>query len=174
MLSRVGASSNPGAIQKEQFNIAYVHAIAAQAGFNPGKLEVDDDSIDLELSARGFVGIVRNPRVQLQLKCTSQDLVSGDVIKFPLSRKNYDDLRGTDVICPRYLAVLVVPEKPAEWLNHHPGHMALHNACYYLSLRDHPSSTNKTTVTVDVPLSQRLTTESLIQLMTAASNQGSL
>lgn len=160
--------------QKEQFNIAYVRAIAAQAGFNAGTLEVDDDSVDLELSGRGFVGAVRNPKLQLQLKCTSQDLVSGDVIKFPLSRKNYDELRGTNLICPRYLAVLVVPEKPVEWLNHHVGHMALHNACYYLSLRNHPNTKNKKTITVDVPLSQRLTTESLIQLMTAASNQGSL
>ncbi|EUC21455.1 DUF4365 domain-containing protein [Paraburkholderia hospita] len=160
--------------QKEQFNVAYVQAIAAQAGFNPSKLEVDDDSIDLELSGRGFTGLVRNPRLQLQLKCTSQDVVSGDVIKFPLSRKNYDDLRGTDVICPRYLAVLLVHEQPTQWLQHHSEHMALHNACYYLSLRDHPGTTNTTTVTVEVPLSQRLTTASLIQLMTAASNQESL
>ncbi|WP_232448831.1 DUF4365 domain-containing protein, partial [Burkholderia ubonensis] len=65
--------------QKEQFNKAYVRAIAAQAGFNPSELDVDDDSVDLELSGRGFTGVLRNPKVQFQLKCTSQDLVSGDV-----------------------------------------------------------------------------------------------
>ena len=157
--------------QKEQFNIAYVHAIAAQAGLNPGRLEVDDESIDLELGGRGFKGAIRNPRVALQLKCTSRDLISGEVIKFPLPRKNYDDLRGTDVICPRYLAVLLVPGQPEEWVRHHHDHMAMHNACYWLSLRDYPSTTNPTTVTVDVPLAQRLTTESLMRMMTLASNR---
>lgn len=94
-------------------------------------------------------------------------------IKFPLSRKNYDDLRGTDVICPRYLAVLLVPEQLAHWVHHHPEHMEMHNACYYLSLRDFPSTTNATTVTVEIPLTQRLTTDSLMHLMTLASNRES-
>ncbi len=159
--------------QKEQFNRAYVRAIAAQAGFNPSELEVDDDSVDLELSGRGFTGVLRNPKVQFQLKCTSQDLISGDVIKFPLSRKNYDDLRGTDVLCPRYLAVLLVPDDPAYWVEHHQEHMSMHNACFYVSLRDQPSTTNSSTVTVDVPMNQRLTTDSLMHLMALASNRES-
>lgn len=40
--------------RKEQFNIAYVHAMAAQAGFNPSQLMVDDDSIDIQLTGKGF------------------------------------------------------------------------------------------------------------------------
>jgi hypothetical protein len=159
--------------QKEQFNKAYVRAIAAQAGFNPSELDVDDDSVDLELTGRGFRGPVRNPKMQFQLKCTSQDLVSGNVIKYPLPRKNYDDLRGTNVICPRYLAVLLVPDEPTYWVQHHPEHMTMHNACFYVSLRDLPATTNSTTATVEVPLAQRLTTETLTYLMTLASNQGS-
>ncbi|WP_232440782.1 DUF4365 domain-containing protein [Burkholderia ubonensis] len=97
----------------------------------------------------------------------------GDVIKFPLSRKNYDDLRGTDLVCPRYLAVLLVPDDPTYWVEHHAEHMSMHNACFYVSLRDQPSTTNSTTVTVDIPLSQRLTTDSLMHLMTLASNRES-
>jgi hypothetical protein len=159
--------------QKEQFNKAYVRAIAAQAGLNPSELDVDDDSVDLELTGRGFKGPVRNPKVQFQLKCTSRDLVTGEVIRFPLSRKNYDDLRGNDVICPRYLAVLLVSDEPAHWVQHHQDHMSMHNACFYVSLRDLPDTANSTTVTIDVPLNQRLTTEALTHLMTLASNRGS-
>ncbi|WP_321797594.1 DUF4365 domain-containing protein [Caballeronia sp. J97] len=155
--------------QKEQFNVAYVRAIAAQAGFNPSQLDVDDDSVDLELSGRGFCGRVRNPKLQFQLKSTSRDCVSGSVIRYPLSRKNYDDLRGDNLICPRYLAVLLVPEEPTEWVQHHPEHMSLHNACFYVSLRDLPDTANTSTVTVSVPLSQRLTTEALKDLMMLAS-----
>jgi len=156
--------------RKEQFNIAYVHAMAAQAGLNPSQLMVDDDSIDIQLSGKGFTGLLRNPMVQLQLKCTSQNLVSGNVIKFPLSRKNFDDLRGGNVICPRYLVVLLVPEDDGLWVEHHGSHMTLHNTCYWLSLRDYPSTSNNSSVTVEIPLTQRLTTTSLRHLLTLASN----
>jgi hypothetical protein len=156
--------------RKEQFNIAYLHAMAAQAGLNPSQLMVDDDSIDIQLSGRGYNGMLRNPMVQLQLKCTSQDLISGNVIKFPLSRKNFDDLRGGNVICPRYLVVLLIPEDDGLWVKHHTSHMTLHNTCYWLSLRDFPSTSNSTSVTVEIPLAQRLTTVSLQHLLTLASN----
>jgi hypothetical protein len=155
--------------RKEQFNVAYVCALAAQAGFNTGNMKVDDESVDIEVGGQFPGASRRNPRVALQLKCTSQDLISGEVIKFPLSRKNYDDLRGDDVIMPRYLAVLLVPGDPAAWVEHHAGHMSLHNECYWVSIRNEPDTANATSVTVDVPLSQRLTTEALVHLVTMAS-----
>lgn len=155
--------------KKEQFNVAYIYAMAAQAGFNPSRLDVDDDSIDIQLSGKGFVGLIRNPMVQLQLKCTSRELISGEVIKFALSRKNYDDLRGQNVICPRYLVVLLVPEEHNSWIQHHDAFMSLHNTCYWVSLKDHPTTANSTSITIDIPLSQRLTTASLNQFLTLAS-----
>jgi hypothetical protein len=156
--------------QKEEFQIAYVCALAAHAGLNRGGLCVDDDSIDILFQAKGYKAPIRNPQIQMQLKCTSQDLVSGDVIKFPLTRKNYDDLRGYDVVTPRYLAVLVVPEDQDQWVQQHADCMALYNRCFWVSLRDALPTTNKTTVTVDVPLGQRLTTNALLAMMSAASH----
>ena len=146
---------NPS-LQKEQFNVAYINALAAQAGINRGRADVDDDSVDIFLMGKGYAGKIRNPQIQLQLKCTSQDFVAGSVLKFPLSRKNYDDLRGSDIICPRYLAVLVVPRDETTWIEHADDGMILRNTCYWVSIRDLPDSANQT-VTVDVPLSQRLT-----------------
>ncbi|MDP2025629.1 DUF4365 domain-containing protein [Sulfuriferula sp.] len=157
--------------RKEQFNVAYVCAIAAQAGLNSSTPVVDEDSIDLMLVGRGFTGRVRNPQIQLQLKCSSQNMISGDVIKFPLSKKNYDDLRGDDVVCPRYLVVLLVPEDDEAWVQHHDDFMSLHNKCYWVSIKDLPDSPNLTSVTVDVPLAQRLTTHNLRELLVHASNR---
>ncbi|WP_313818683.1 DUF4365 domain-containing protein [Cupriavidus sp.] len=156
--------------RKEQFNIAYVHAIAAQAGINHSRLAVDDDSIDLMLSGRNFSGKRRNPAIELQLKCTASPKISGGVIKFKLPIKTYDDLRGTNILSPRYLAVLLVPNEPSEWIVHGPECMALHNLCYWVSLRGLPEVNNATKITVDVPLSQRLTTTSLNHLLTLASD----
>lgn len=155
---------------KEQFNIAYVCAMAAQAGLNHNTPVVDDDSVDLTLIGKGFVGKVRNPHIDLQLKCSSQNLVSGDVIKFELSKKNYDDLRLDDYVHPRYLVVLLVPSDNRSWIQHHDTHMSMHERCFWMSIKGHPESANQSSVTVDIPLSQRLTTEQLLTLMQQASD----
>lgn len=156
--------------QKEEFQHAYLCALAAQAGLNRGEFRVDDDSVDVTFQTKGYLGApVRNPAIQLQMKCTSQKLINKGVIKFPLSRKNYDDLRGEDVAVPRYLAVLIVPNAPDQWISYRKKHMALNNCCYWVSLRDAPATENSSTITVDVPLRQKLTTEVLRQMMDAAS-----
>ncbi|HZF96828.1 MAG TPA: DUF4365 domain-containing protein [Pseudoxanthomonas sp.] len=156
--------------QKEEFQYAYVCALAAHAGLNRGQFCVDDDSVDILFQGKGYTAPVRNPQIQIQLKCTSRNLTRGDVIKFPLSKKNYDDLRGEDVVVPRYLAVLTVPERTEDWLLHNHDCMALYHRCYWVSLRDAPPVFNTMQVTVDVPITQRLTTETLKQMMSAASN----
>jgi hypothetical protein len=160
--------------QKELFNVAYVHAMAAQAGLNHGSLTVDDDSLDLIIAGKGFGkgGGIRNPQLHLQLKCTSQDLISGGVIKFPLNMKNYDDLRATNVVAPSYLVVMIVPEDVNAWTSHNSNNMILNHCCYWVSIKGMPVSKNKQKVIVDVPLLQRLTPEALHQLMTLASESG--
>lgn len=155
--------------RKEQFNVAYVGAMAAQVGINNARTEVDDDSIDVYLVGKNYSGKIRNPQIQLQLKCTSQSLVSGSVIKFQLKRKNYDDLRGHDVLCPRYLAVLMVPHNENEWSEHSADGMLLRHNCYWVSIRDLPDISNASVV-VDVPLAQRLTPDELKRMMTRASD----
>lgn len=155
--------------QKEQFSIAYVNAMAAKVGLSNAGWSVDEDSIDLSLKGRGYKGKIRSPQLDLQLKCTSQkNLVKGDKISFPLKKKNYDDLRGT-VMCPRYLAVLIVPENVESWLEPKSDYIILRNICYWISIREYPETYNKTSVTIDIPLSQKLNCESLQLLMEKAS-----
>jgi hypothetical protein len=174
----VGAARDSGqpmalTMQKERFNFAYITALAAHAGLNHSKLEVDNDSVDLSITGKGFSSGIRNPTIELQLKCTSQSLISGQVLKFPLSKKNYDDLRSDELAAPRYLVVLVVPQDYKNWIKHQPDHMEMHNLCYWVSIQNYPESPNLKEVTVDIPLSQRFTTESLLDLMEQASKRGS-
>lgn len=159
------------AAKKEQFNVAYVHALASQAGLNVGSFQVDNDSVDMIIAGKGYgaPAQIRNPQIQLQLKCTSQQLVNGPVLKFRLSRKNYDDLRGEDLVCPRYLVVLVVPDDHTNWIEHLDDCMKVRNACYWVSIRHHPASLQESE-TVDVPLTQRLTAMQLRTLIDHASN----
>lgn len=157
--------------QKEAFNYAYVCALAAHAGFNRVDAAVDDDSIDVGFKGRGYLDRqVRSPQIEFQLKCSSQDLVDGGVIKFKLPLKNYEDLRGENVGAPRYLAILLVPDDLQEWVAHNESHIALFKNCYWLSLKDAPPTDNDTSVTVHVPLAQRLTSQTLREMMDRASN----
>ncbi len=162
--------------QKEEFNYAYVCALAAHAGLNRGGFSVDDDSVDVTFQAKGNFGPgrLRSPLIQIQLKCTSQNVVVDEVIKFKLTRKNYDDLRGDDLVVPRYLAVLLVPDAIDAWVHHNDDHIALYNSCYWLSLRNAEPTDNPTSIVVNVPLAQRLTSTVLWQMIDRASAGDSL
>lgn len=48
--------------QKEQFSVAYVRAVAAVAGINIYRPEVDDDSVDIGFAARAFDGLPLRPQ----------------------------------------------------------------------------------------------------------------
>ena len=61
--------------QKEQFSIAYFHAIASVCGLKIFRCDVDDESIDLTVGKTGGDGTIRSPRLDLQLKCTELDVL---------------------------------------------------------------------------------------------------
>lgn len=154
--------------RKERFNVAYLGAIAAQAGVNSAEPAVDNDSIDVMLTGKGFAGLICDPQINLQLKCTHVDHSVGENIRYPLGRKNYDDLRNDRVGVPRYLAVLVVPEICDEWSEHLDDGTLLKSKCYWVSLKGLPDRQQET-ISVSVPLSQRLTSASLANLLRCAS-----
>jgi hypothetical protein len=155
--------------KKEQFSKAYVDALAAQIGLSTSEPSVDDDSIDLTITGKNFQGRFRNPKIDVQLKCTASNNGS-DLLKFPLKMKNYNDLRGGGLSCPRYLFVLVVPETPELWLLHGEDHSQFFHVCYWYSLMELPDVTNTSAVVLNIPKSQRLTSESIYELMQMASN----
>lgn len=161
-------------IQKEQFQRAFVGALAAHAGLNPGQDAVDDDSVDLRLKAKGIEGgILRNPQIEFQLKCTYRDLVKGDKLAYSLGIKNYNDLRAEDLLCPRYLVLLVVPRETDKWLGHSEDCLTLYHECYWMSLKGLPEKTTQN-VMVHLPIKNRLRTSTLEEMIRAASRSESL
>ncbi|MCC8489174.1 DUF4365 domain-containing protein, partial [Xanthomonas citri] len=162
--------------QKEAFQSAYISALAAHAGLNRASFDIDDDSIDITFQVTGNFGPGRrrSPMIQVQLKCSAQDLIVDEVIKYPLEIKNYDDLRGDDLVVPRYLAILLVPQDLQQWITHNDDHIALFRSCHWLSLRDYAPTDNQVSVTVDIPIAQRLTSAILWQMMDRASMGESL
>lgn len=152
-------------MQKEQFSRAYVQAVAAVAGFSWAAPSVDDDSIDMYLARRNGGGAIRSPRLDLQLKCHAAPPPTDDPIRFPLSRKNYDDLRNPHVMIPRIIILVLVPAKPENWLRQTEKEMTLRRCGYWASIRGGSEVKNEVSVTVDFPRNQRFTPESLSAMM---------
>jgi len=92
--------------QKELLSLAYVKAVSATAGLGWSSPS-PDEGIDICLGFEGTIGKMRSPRLELQAKATSRELLRDDgMIHFPLRIKNYNDLRPTNVMVPRILVVM--------------------------------------------------------------------
>jgi Domain of unknown function (DUF4365) len=157
--------------RKEQFSLAYVRPVACVAGFSAAILEVDDDSDDLILSGWIVAGVPSRPKIALQLKCTSEDILRGDEVVYRLKRKNYDELRLTGVVVPRLLVVVRIPESEDEWLRHTEEELALRRCAYWTSLRGAPETTATSSVTIRVPRANVFDVAALRNLMGKAARK---
>jgi hypothetical protein len=156
--------------KKEEFSIAYIRALAAPLGFNPGKYEIDDDSVDITFLAKyDNSSLIRRPQLDLQLKCTQKEFSDDNFLHYALSAKNYEDLRGSNVANPRYLVVLCVPQNNNDWVSVEEKELILRYSAYWFSLRNEKATKNATSVTIKIPKSQKLDKASFKMLMDNAS-----
>jgi hypothetical protein len=157
--------------QKEQFSLAYVSAVAAVAGYAVYSPSVDDESVDLGVSAAG-IGKVRSPRLELQVKCTSASSLDGSVLRYEIKKKNYDDLRHTNLLVPRILVVVTVPERISDWSLHTEEALVLRRCGYWVSILGHPTRANSRSVTLSLPRRQVFSPTSLRDIMSLISEGG--
>ena len=163
-------------LQKEQFSLAYLHAVATVAGFALSDPRVDEDSIDITVSASGRGQAPRRPKLDVQLKCTSSHMLYEDGIHFRLERKNYDELRvdGEEApIVSHILVVLLVPENCADWMLHTEQELILRHCAYWCSLKGMPPIPKDTQdkITVLLPRRQVLTPDALNDIMQRIGNR---
>jgi hypothetical protein len=151
--------------QKEQLSNVYLQAVTTVAGYSLYRPSVDDDSVDWGIAAKGVMGRIRAPRLELQLKSTSRDLLDDKYLRYPLKLKNYDDLRLLDFAIPRILIVLVLPENLADWLQQSEEELCLRYCAYWVSLRGMSETQNTTTVTISLPRSNQFTATALQSIM---------
>ena len=82
--------------QQEEIGKAYVHAVAAACGFSVSQWSQDHGCIDTTISADRVLGEgpYSKPKVDLQLKATTQDVVKDEHIAWSLEMAHYDKLRA--------------------------------------------------------------------------------
>jgi hypothetical protein len=153
--------------QKEQFSHAYIYAVAASAGysFQIAARPLDFDGINIILAGGIGSGIIRYPRLELQVKCTSRDVIGQEAIRYPLEVKNYNDLKVENIQTPRLLILVVVPDNLDNWLIQSQQELCLKYCGYWVSLRRQPPTQNQTTVTISIPRQNIFNVQALTTLM---------
>jgi hypothetical protein len=153
--------------RKERFSLAYISAVAAHAGYQvvEGR-SVDKDSVDGHFEANEG----QRPRIEFQAKATSRDVLRADALVFPLSIKNYNDLRLV-TRTPRLLIVVLLPTNEKDWLVHSEDELRMRHCGYWLSLVDLPATTNTTSISVNIPRTQVFDTAQLRALMGRANRE---
>lgn len=154
--------------RQECFGDAFLLAVAGAAGCAVSLRRPDDDSIDWTLSCR----LSRRPKLDVQMKTWTGDDESGEEMRYPLKRKNYNDLILTDVLSPRVLILVTLPRDISDWIVLSPQQLILRRCGYWVSLAGQPTSDNDTSVTVSVPRVNVLTIEALQGLMQRINDGG--
>jgi hypothetical protein len=153
--------------QKQQFSFAYIKAIASTAGFKMDYVSIDDDSIDVILSASGDDQDYGRAKVDIQVKCTESEHIVGGDIRYSLKLKNYEDLSvpRDELLVPRILVVVLVPKEVSQWLSQTGEELVMKKCAYWCSLEDFGETENIANVTVSLPLEQIFGTDSLCEIM---------
>lgn len=151
--------------RQEAFSRAYIHAVAAAAGFkySDGPLP-DDDHVDVTITSRGPMGLIRSPKVDIQAKCHLGE-PEGDPIAYALGATDYEGLRHLDYASPRILVVMFTPHDVARWTEHTTEQMILRYCGYWTCLQGQPERDNKATVTVHLSRRNTFSVVGLTELM---------
>lgn len=151
--------------QKEMFSDAYLMAVAAVAGFAADKPSRDNDSVDWMISSDGALGTSTHPRLDVQLKSTSEHSFDDTFVTYKLKLKNYNDLRIQRIYVPRILVVVILPKAFEEALQQTEEEMTLRRCAYWLDLKGYEETSNSAPVTIKLPRQQMFTPDALRNLM---------
>ena len=161
-------------IYEEDLSISYLRAVAAKAEVDVNVKRRDVHSQDVELirqiSTSNCEEFVVN--LTIQLKATFSEYTETDTtIKYPLKVKNYNDLRKK-CTTPIILGLLILPKEKEEWVNQTATELTLKYCMYWLNLKGAPETENDVSITVEIPKSQVLSSDTIINLMQRIADNG--
>ena len=163
-------------IQKEEFSYAHIYAVAAGSGysFSRATRPVDMGGIDITITGITSDEALYEPKLDVQVKSTSLDVMGDEFIKYPLKLKNYNELRKEKTLAPRILVVVLIPENKDEWVQQSETELCLRRCAYWKSLRRQPETQNTESVTVNLPRQQLFTVNTLKNIMQRIETGGTL
>ena len=163
---------------QEQLSLTYVRAIASALHYSCTEPGVDMHGVDLQIEGIGFkrkncTWDAANLDVQLKSVCADELDPNRDFISYPLKVRNYDLLRDRNPnITPAILLLYVLPREAEKWVQVLPTELLLKGRAYWVSLDQYPTTTNTTSVTIELPSVQVFNKEQLEFMMCAIADGG--
>jgi hypothetical protein len=156
---------------KEQFSLAFTHAITAAARCTVSDLKVDAERIDYTVRQSASHRRYTSSQLDVQMKCTEQDVLMDDGVHWALSRDHYDWLRDPDTYNHKILVVLLVPDVLPDWIRQDEEGMLLRKAAYWVCLEGKaPVETQSTTVVL--PRRNVFNVEQLLEVLQRVGDGG--
>jgi hypothetical protein len=146
---------------------AYIHTIAARCGLGCSFRDFDY-GIDLTVHAirrKGLRYVEAGFSLDIQAKSTTTAVVTASQVLYDMEVKTYDDLRDTEIGCPRILVLLVLPKEETAWTEQTEEHLLLRRCAYWISLKGRGPTTNTETIRVTIPRTNVFSVAALLQLM---------
>jgi len=153
----------------ESLSRAYVRALAGKAGLNLSVREYDygvDGNFD-EITIRDKRRVESGFSLSFQLKASTQWQRDDNTVIYDLEAKTYNDLvlrRNFRMAVPCILILFALPPDSSQWLIYIEDEMRLRGSCYWDYLSGAPTE-NRQSVRIRIPRQQRLTSESLLDLI---------
>ena len=164
-----------------ELSYAYLHAVAARAGFGckVGSRIDDGASVDAFVRIDEKLcedSVLWNFDVEVQLKATKKELTdaNGRYRYFFSGIERYNRLREPGSPLPKLLIVLLLPRDSRQWLTLDENSLISRNCAYWVSLNGAPPSDNQSGKTIAIPRSQVLTVDGLRKVASILSRQEDL
>ena len=154
--------------KKEEFSYGYIQLICAIAGCAAeitGRV-MDNEGIDVRITAPGLTNDVDDVTMKVQVKCTSNLIINKEgSIKYDLKVKNYNKLVGTMSYGKQILIVVNVPENTNNWVDILQDKTLVRKCGYWIDLKGKSKTNNREAVRIDIPQENLLTPNSIQQLI---------
>ena len=153
----------------ESLSRAYVRALAGKAGLNLSIREYDygvDGNFD-EITIRDKRRVESGFSLSFQLKASTLWQRDDNTVIYDLEAKTYNDLvlrRNFRMAVPCILILFAIPPDSSQWLIYNEEETRLRGSCYWDYLSGAPTE-NRQSVRIRIPRQQRLTSESLLDLI---------
>lgn len=154
---------------KEDLSICYLKTISAINGIALEQCLHDEDSIDVII--KKIITLENemkfNSQISVQLKATSspsQYSVKGNEITYKLKAKNFNDLCAASAM-PSMLALLILPENSEEWVGWSEDELMLKGEMFWIGLQNQKETDNNSSVSIKIPMTNRLNCKSIIELL---------
>jgi hypothetical protein len=148
-------------IQKQdiesELSYAYLHAVAARAGFACQASDRLSDIHGIDATVRVLErlspdSVLTDFTIDIQLKATIQNLSEiGGKFSYSLPIVQYDKLRSQSAANQKLLVLLRLPENSDEWLRLNEEQLVMKRCAYWVSLRGAPEIIGQKSTTVRVP-----------------------